>query len=51
MSPHQPKVPGHFACELDVKAETMPDFRVMTFENGKFPDEVLTYRDIVTAGR
>ena len=51
MSPHQPKVPGHFACELDVKAEDMPDFEVTTFENGNFPDEVLTYHDIVTAGR
>ena len=51
MSSHQPKVPGHFACELDAKAEEMPDFEVTTFENGTFPDEVLTYRDIVTAGR
>ena len=51
MSHHQPKVAGHLACELDAKAEAMPDFEVTTFENGSFPDEVLTYRDIVTAGR
>ena len=51
MSNHQPKVAGHFACELDAKVEGMPDFEVTTFENAKYPDEVLTYRDIVTAGR
>ena len=51
MSNHQPKVAGHFACELDAKVEGMPDFEVTTFENRRFPDEVLTYRDIVTAGR
>ncbi len=51
MSNHQPKVAGHFACELDAKVEEMPDFEVTTFEKAKFPDEVLTYRDIVTAGR
>jgi acyl-CoA synthetase (AMP-forming)/AMP-acid ligase II len=51
MSNHEPKVAGHFACELDAKVEGMPDFEVTTFENRRFPDEVLTYRDIVTAGR
>jgi crotonobetaine/carnitine-CoA ligase len=51
MSKHEPRVAGHFACELDAKVEEMPDFEVTTFENGQFPDEVLTYRDIVTAGR
>ncbi len=51
MSAHEPKVVGHFACELDAKAESMPDFEVTTFENGEFQDEVLTYQDIVTAGR
>jgi acyl-CoA synthetase (AMP-forming)/AMP-acid ligase II len=51
MSHHQPKVPGHLACELDAKAEEMPDFGISTFENGRFPDEVITYKDIVTAGR
>ncbi len=51
MSPHEPKVAGHFASEMDAKAEAMPDFEVTTFENGRFPEEVLTYKDIVTAGR
>jgi crotonobetaine/carnitine-CoA ligase len=51
MSTHQPKVPGHFACELDAKAEGLPDFQVTTFDNSPFPDEVLTYKDIVLAGR
>lgn len=51
MSPSQPKVAGHFAYELDAKAESMPDFQVTTFENGAYPDEVLSYKDIVTAGR
>jgi crotonobetaine/carnitine-CoA ligase len=51
MSAHQPKVAGHFACELDAKAEEMPDFEITTFENGTFPDERLTYGHIVTAGR
>ena len=51
MSNHQPKVPGHFACELDAKAEGIPDFEVTTFDNSPFQDEVLTYKDIVLAGR
>ena len=45
------KVPGHIAWELEDKAETMPDFEVVTFENGTYPDEVLTYGDIVQRGR
>ncbi len=51
MSAQEPKVAGHFACELDAKVESMPDFEVTTFENGKFADEVLTYQSIVGAGR
>ena len=45
------KVPGHFAHEADFKAEIQPDFEVVTFENGKHPEEVLTYEKIVTNGR
>jgi len=47
----EPKVPGHIAYELDSRAESMPDFEVVTFENGQFPEEVLTYQDIVLGGR
>ena len=45
------KVPGHIAYELDSRAENSADFEVVTFENGDFPDEVLTYPDIVIQGR
>ena len=41
----------NFASQLEAKAEKMPDFRVMTFENGEYPGEVLTYKDIVLRGR
>lgn len=44
------KIPGHFAYELDARAEERPDFEVMTFENRAYPDEVLTYSDIVRKG-
>ncbi|MFZ2630903.1 MAG: AMP-binding protein [Desulfosalsimonadaceae bacterium] len=45
------KIPGHIAYELDCRAENTPDFNVVTFENGDFAEEVLTYGDIVTQGR
>ncbi len=45
------KVPGHIAYELDSRAESMPDFEVVTFENGEYQDEVLTYKGIVLRGR
>ncbi|MDJ0810408.1 MAG: AMP-binding protein [Desulfobacterales bacterium] len=45
------KVPGHFAFELESKAEAMPDFEIVTFEHPAHTDEVLTYRDIVMGGR
>lgn len=45
------KVPGMFSYELDAKAEEIPDFKVLTFENSPHPDEVLTYGDIVANGR
>lgn len=47
----QPKVPGHIAYELDARAEANPDFGVVTFENGDYPAEVVTYADIVVCGR
>ena len=47
----EPKVPGHIAYELDSRAETMPDFNIVTFENGDSPEEALTYQDIVRRGR
>jgi crotonobetaine/carnitine-CoA ligase len=42
---------GNFAYQLEAKAEDKPDFKIMTFENGDYPDEVLTYGDIVINGR
>ena len=45
------KVPGHFAFELESKAEAMPDFEIVTFEHASHADEVLTYSDIVMGGR
>src|SRR5271157_928517 len=45
------KIPGHLAYELEAKAEEMPELGVVTFENGLYPDEVVTYADIVIKGR
>jgi crotonobetaine/carnitine-CoA ligase len=45
------KIPGHIAYELDFKAENTPDFNIVTFENGDFSEEALTYSDIVIQGR
>ncbi|MBC2715651.1 MAG: ATP-dependent acyl-CoA ligase [Desulfobacteraceae bacterium] len=45
------KVPGHFAYELDTRAESKPDFNVVTFENGNYAEEIVTYKDIVIQGR
>lgn len=39
-------VPGLLADEVQEKYETMPDFPVLTFENGEYNDEVITCRDI-----
>ena len=44
------KLPGIFSYELEAKAEAMPDFAVLTFENDGHPDEILTYADIVNNG-
>lgn len=45
------KIPGHIAYELDYKAENTPDLNIVTFENGDFAENVLTYADIVKQGR
>lgn len=45
------KVPGHIAYELESKAEAMPDLTVVTFDNGEYADEPITYADIVLNGR
>ena len=47
----QIKMPENFAYQLEAQAEDRPDFKIMTFENGDYPDEVLTYGDIVIHGR
>lgn len=45
------KAPGIFAFDMDAKAEDNPDFPVITFDHSPFPDEVLTYGDLVIKGR
>jgi len=45
------KIPGFFSFELDAKAEENPDFEILTFENGSYADEVLSYGNIVNNGR
>lgn len=45
------KIPGHIAYELDFRAENSPDVNIVTFENGAFAEEALTYKDIVIQGR
>ena len=47
----QDMMTGNFAYQLEAQAEDKPDFKVITFENGAYPDEVLTYGDIVLNGR
>lgn len=41
-------VPGLFFDELQLKYESMPDFPVITFENGEYADEIITYGDLFT---
>lgn len=43
-------VQGLFAYEVEAKYEEMPDFKVLTFENGDWPDEPVTYADIFLKG-
>ena len=45
------KVQSHLAYALEKKAEEIPDFKIITFENGIQPDEIITYKDIVEKGR
>ncbi len=45
------RTPGHFAYELDVRAEDRPDFGIITFENDAYPLEELNFSDIVLKGR
>jgi len=45
------KAPGILAFDMDAKAESNPDFPVVTIDNSPFPDETLTYADLVIKGR
>ncbi|SMD09781.1 crotonobetaine/carnitine-CoA ligase [Desulfocicer vacuolatum DSM 3385] len=45
------KISGFFSYELDAKAEENPEFEILTFENGIYADEVLSYETIVTNRR
>ena len=45
------KLPGYFCFDMDARAEDKPDFPVVTFDNTPFPDEILTYADLVLKGR
>jgi len=44
-------LPGVMAFDMDVRAEENPDFGVITFDNSPYPDEILTYSDLVIKGR
>ena len=44
------KVPGILAFDMIAKAEDQPDFNVVTFETQPYPDENLTYADLVLKG-
>ena len=44
------KIPGVLAFDMMAKADENPDFQIITFENHPYPDEVLTYSDIVVKG-
>jgi crotonobetaine/carnitine-CoA ligase len=44
------KIPGVLAFEMQAKAEEKPDFQIVTFESHPYPDEVLTYSDLVLKG-
>ncbi len=45
------KAPGVLAFDLDVLAETRPDFQVLTFDHCPHPDETVSYADLVGRGR
>ncbi len=44
-------IEGLLADEVEKKYDLMPDFPVLTFENGEFEDEIITYRDIYIKGK
>ena len=44
------RLPGILAFEMMAKAEDQPDFPVITFETQPYPDEILTYSDLVLKG-
>jgi acyl-CoA synthetase (AMP-forming)/AMP-acid ligase II len=44
------KMPSILAFEMMAKAVDKPDFPVITFETRPYPDEVLTYSDLVLKG-
>ncbi len=44
-------LPGTMAFDMDARAEDNPDFGVITFDNSPYPDEILTYSDLVLKGR
>ncbi len=45
------RVAGLFSDEVQAKCEQMPDFPVVTFENGEnLADEVVTYKDLFVSG-
>ena len=46
----QSKVPGVLAFDMQAKAADKPDFEVVVFENQPYPDEPLTYADLVLKG-
>ncbi len=39
-------IEGLLADEVEKMYKLMPEFPVLTFENGKFKDEIITYRDL-----
>ncbi|MHB8916597.1 MAG: AMP-binding protein [Desulfocucumaceae bacterium] len=43
-------VGGFLAAEIAKNMEEKPDFPILTFENGEYPEEVLTYGDIFENG-
>lgn len=36
--------------QVEAAAEKNPDFKILTFENGQYPEEVITYKDIFING-
>jgi crotonobetaine/carnitine-CoA ligase len=38
------------SCQVEAAAEKNPDFKILTFEYGQYPEEVITYKDIFING-